>query len=320
MIRGDFVGDPVDVAMFQSSEWIFDESPDERHFEIATIYPPDVTNYIMDLENEENEARRKSSVSSISETSSDDNSAPKMFKNKAPYMLAIVKRFDFDSKLARMSVIVKNKKDNSWRSFTKGAPEYIRRLCNQDSVPSTFHDILKKYTERGLRVIALAYRDLYDVDYYDIMSLKRENVECELKFLGFVLLNNELKPETIPTINTLHNARIKTAMATGDNPLTSISVARECGIIDSSLPVYLGELVTLKSGEILLTWNDIDKLESKLDPKTLVPLDFEEEEFKRNYQFFKDSNSTMMLNRDVSQSNFDLINISKVLLQFNFTI
>jgi cation-transporting P-type ATPase 13A2 len=59
------------------------------------------------------------------------------------------------------------------------------------------------------------------------MSLKRENVECELKFLGFVLLNNELKPETIPTINTLHNARIKTVMATGDNPLTSISVARE---------------------------------------------------------------------------------------------
>lgn len=303
-IRGDFVGDPVDVAMFQSSEWIFDESPDERHFELALIYPPDVANYMMDLQIEENDTSRKSSVSSISVTSSDDeDSEAKIFKNNDPYMLSIVKRFDFDSKLARMSVIVKNKKDNSWRSFTKGAPENIRRLWSQDSVPSTFHDILRKYTERGLRVIALSYKDLYDVDYYKVMSLKRENVECELKFLGFVLLNNELKPETIPTINTLHNARIKTVMATGDNPLTSISVAREWGIIDSSLPVYLGDLVTLKNGEKILWWSDIDKLDSKLDPRTLIPLDIEEEEFKRNIQTLKDSNSTIMFRRDESQGN-----------------
>jgi magnesium-transporting ATPase (P-type) len=115
--------------MFQSSEWIFDESPDERHFELALIYPPDVANYMMDLQIEENDTSRKSSVSSISVTSSDDeDSEAKIFKNNDPYMLSIVKRFDFDSKLARMSVIVKNKKDNSWRSFTKGAPENIRRL------------------------------------------------------------------------------------------------------------------------------------------------------------------------------------------------
>jgi magnesium-transporting ATPase (P-type) len=129
MIRGDFVGDPIDVAMFQSSEWVFDESPDERHLEIASIYPPDVVNYMMDLRNEENEAIRKPSFSLLSETSSDDDDVEsKMFENKAPYMLSVVKRFDFESKLARMSVVVKNKKDNSWRSFTKGAPENIRRL------------------------------------------------------------------------------------------------------------------------------------------------------------------------------------------------
>lgn len=53
MIKGGFVGDPVDVAMFQSSEWVFDESPDERHFELAAIYPPDVADYMMDLQNQE---------------------------------------------------------------------------------------------------------------------------------------------------------------------------------------------------------------------------------------------------------------------------
>lgn len=129
MIRGGFVGDPVDVAMFQSSEWVFDESPDERHFELATICPPDVANYMMDLQNQESFRSERCSISSMTETSSEDeNFEDKMFKNNDPYMLSIVKRFDFDSKLARMSVIVKNKKDNKWRSFTKGAPENIRRL------------------------------------------------------------------------------------------------------------------------------------------------------------------------------------------------
>jgi len=40
-----------------------------------------------------------------------------------------------------------------------------------------------------------------------------------------------LKLETIPAINRLHKANIRTIMATGDALLTGISVGRECGII-----------------------------------------------------------------------------------------
>ena len=243
----------------------------------------------------EHKRSRHSSFSEISITSSDNDDPEKaMFARKEPYVLSIIKRFDFDSKLARMSVLVKNKKDQKYKVYTKGAPENIRRLCINESIPSTFHDILKKYTEKGLRVLALAYKDITDMDYYKINTLKREQVEFDLKFLGLILLNNELKRETVPTINTLHNARIKTIMATGDNPLTAISVAREWGIVDSSLPVYLGELVTLKSGEKILTWNNVDKFDSKLDPRTLLPLDAEEEEFKKNSQILNESSSMLM--------------------------
>lgn len=151
------------------------------------------------------------------------------------------------------------------------------------------------YTEKGLRVIALAYKDLNDTDYYKISQMKRELVEFDLKFLGLVLLNNELKAETVPTINTLHKAKIKTIMATGDNPLTAISVARECGIVDSSLPVYLGELVTLKNGDKMLTWTNVEKFDSQLDPMTLTPLEAEEEEFKRNTIVFNENSSFTMM-------------------------
>ena len=110
------------------------------------------------------------------------------------------------------------------------------------------------YTEKGLRVLALAYNELEDYDYTKVSQVKREQVETGLKFLGLIMLTNELKNETIPTIKTLHKARIKTVMATGDNPLTSISVARQCGIINTNLPVYLGELITMKNGEKRLTY------------------------------------------------------------------
>jgi len=34
-------------------------------------------------------------------------------------------------------------------------------------------------------------------------------------------------------------------MATGDNVLTAISVARQCKMLDPSKPVYLGEMTTV---------------------------------------------------------------------------
>jgi magnesium-transporting ATPase (P-type) len=40
-----------------------------------------------------------------------------------------LKRFDFEAKLQRMSVIVKNMQDKSFRAYVKGSPEKIAELC-----------------------------------------------------------------------------------------------------------------------------------------------------------------------------------------------
>jgi cation-transporting ATPase 13A3/4/5 len=44
-------------------------------------------------------------------------------------------------------------------------------------------------------------------------------------------MQNKLKSATIKSITELNQADIRTIMATGDNMLTAISVARKCGII-----------------------------------------------------------------------------------------
>ena len=43
-------------------------------------------------------------------------------------------------------------------------------------------------------------------------------------------------------ITTLNECEVGTIMATGDNILTAISVAGQCGIIDTKHLVYIGDL------------------------------------------------------------------------------
>lgn len=59
-----------------------------------------------------------------------------------------------------MSVIVKNFLDSSFRTYVKGSPEKVRELCNPESLPSNFDEILKIYTECGYRVLAMATKPL----------------------------------------------------------------------------------------------------------------------------------------------------------------
>lgn len=47
----------------------------------------------------------------------------------------------------------------------------------------------------------------------------------ELSFLGFIIMQNTLKPETTPVISALHNANIRTVMITGTLSITIFSTA-----------------------------------------------------------------------------------------------
>lgn len=67
--------------------------------------------------------------------------------------------------------------------------------------------------------------------YAKVQRVGREKIECDLNFLGFVILENRLKPDTLSIINNLMAANIRTVMVTGDNILTALSVAKDCNMI-----------------------------------------------------------------------------------------
>jgi cation-transporting ATPase 13A3/4/5 len=143
--------------------------------------------------------------------------------NEAMHEILILKKFDFTSKLQRMSVVVSV--EGSVRVYAKGSPEKLRELCIPRTVPDTFHQVLEFYAQNGFRVLCCATK------LCEHEPTQREEVESDLTFLGFLLMENRVKPATIAVIEHLQQANIRSLMITGDNILTAVSVARSCKMI-----------------------------------------------------------------------------------------
>lgn len=86
--------------------------------------------------------------------------------------------------------------------------------------------------------------------YPKVQRISREKIECDLTFLGFVILENRLKPDTCDIINDLMAANIRTIMVTGDNILTALSVAHDCDMIPTGQSVII---VTAKPKQLYST-------------------------------------------------------------------
>lgn len=149
--------------------------------------------------------------------------------------IGLVQQYQFSSTLQRMSIVCRELGNSSFEVFVKGSPEMIISLSRSETVPNQIWDKLKEYTEKGYRVIGMGTKTLYDVPFNKIKELNRENIEIELEFIGLLVLENRLKPQTKSAINVLSEAGLKIVMITGDNIQTAVSVARECDIIKSGI-------------------------------------------------------------------------------------
>jgi P-type E1-E2 ATPase len=54
----------------------------------------------------------------------------------------------------------------------------------------------------------------------------RSQMEIDIIFSGFIVMENKLKAETPGVLQELAKAGLRVVMVTGDNPLTAISVSR----------------------------------------------------------------------------------------------
>ncbi|KAK3105212.1 hypothetical protein FSP39_019931 [Pinctada imbricata] len=213
IIEGEISGDPLDLIMFNSTKWVMEE-PGADSSKYDTIMPTVVRPCTRDT----------------------------FAEDKAPMEVGIIRQFTFSSSMQRMSVITKTLSEDGMELYCKGAPEKVASLCTPDSVPEEFHDVLHRYTIQGFRVIALAYKKLDpSLLWHQAQRISRDRVEFDMNFLGLMILQNKLKPQTKPVIHKLMRANIRTVMVTGDMIKTAISVARNCGIIPKKDGVVIVE-------------------------------------------------------------------------------
>lgn len=246
VMNGKMMGDPLDLKMFESTGWILEDAqgvPDNQKY--GLLHPTVVRQPKRIQAAQEEETGNESGDSTDCHKMSKRNSSVAdllsdvgLLNGEAINDHGIVREFSFTSNLQRMSVITRRLSEKHFSVYCKGSPEMLQQLCVPQSLPDNFSQQLAVYAKQGYRVIALAYKPLSrKINYTKVQRLARENVECDLEFLGFVVLENRLKPDTTKVIGDLTKAEVRTIMVTGDNILTALSVGRDCGIVSSNQPV-----------------------------------------------------------------------------------
>ena len=197
-------------------------------------------------------------------------------KTTAAHQVQIKRRFQFSSALKRQSAVATvtgtaSKKSRSTFVGVKGAPETIRTMLVE--VPPHYEETFKYFTRNGGRVLALAYKYLSqdsEIGQNRINDLKREDVEQDLLFAGFLVLQCPLKPDAKNAVRMLNESSHRVVMITGDNPLTAVHVAREVEIVDRD--VLILDAPEHDSSGKNLVWRSVDdKVSIPVDPTK--PLD-----------------------------------------------
>lgn len=143
--------------------------------------------------------------------------------------LKIIQRFHFSSALKRMSVLAEYSaiysNESCYIGTVKGAPEILKEMLKE--IPKNYEETYLEYSRRGARVLALGIKDFGALDSQAVREIKREHVEKDLIFAGFVIISCPLKPDSKSIIKEIIQAAHKVVMITGDNPLTACHVAKE---------------------------------------------------------------------------------------------
>nr|XP_057929208.1 polyamine-transporting ATPase 13A3-like [Doryrhamphus excisus] len=229
-------GDPLDLKVFRSTGMVLEEPTEEHNVlysaKISTLvrHPHQVIpSYTMTL----------------------------MFQCDG---FGIVRHIRFSSTLKRMSVVVRQQGKTHFDVYLKGAPETVVNLCKPHTVPDTFTEMLENYTRQGFRVIALAHHQLEStLSWSEVQDLSREELESNMDFLGLIIMQNKIKEQTAGVLLELRQANIRTLMATGDNILTAISVARDCGMVQAHEKVIIADAVPpIDENPASITWRYAD--------------------------------------------------------------
>ena len=162
----------------------------------------------------------------------------------------VINEFSFNSEIKKMSTLCTTpEEDLESFVFSKGAPERMLEICSQIEINGTkkeldenqknlILDIINERANQGYRTLAMAYNKLKISK-----NSKREDVERDLIFLGFVSIMDPPRLGVRESVEECQSGGIKVIMVTGDHPATAKTIASEMGIYREQDLVMTGDQV-----------------------------------------------------------------------------
>lgn len=174
------------------------------------------------------------------------------------------KQISFSSARKMMSWAVL-KEGGGFRLYSKGASEVVIARCTSqlvdgptnderteemtDSAQSSVLNTAELYARRGMRTLALAYRDIpagFDFDEKSQSVVNADGTpalvcETDMVFAALVGIEDPLRPEVPDAILKCYEAGIDVRLVTGDSPNTAVSIAYQAGILKRHHFAHLGE-------------------------------------------------------------------------------
>ncbi|KAJ2559837.1 hypothetical protein EV175_000151 [Coemansia sp. RSA 1933] len=204
-VDGELIGNPVDVEQFRATGWELSSKSEEdgQQLYLDTLVSPQ-------------EDRRR---------------------------VHVIKRFEFVHARQSMSVAVLDEATGHVHVFVKGSFERLKSISSSNSIPADYDAVTARWAKEGCYVLALAHRDLGRIDdLREVVRMPREELEADCALVSLLLFRNQLKPDTGDAIAELKAGDTRTVMITGDNALTGVYIARQCGMVGSDARVLLGDM------------------------------------------------------------------------------
>ncbi len=162
-----------------------------------------------------------------------------------------IKEIPFTSSRKLMTTI--HKSGNSNLVITKGAPDYLIKLCthiqiNGDKVilnasyMQKILDLNQDMSKRALRVLAVAKKEIDTIG---------NNIESNLTFCGLIGIEDPPRKEAKTAVALCKKAGISAVMITGDQVDTAVAIAKKIGIYESGSRHMTGQKLSETTDEEL---------------------------------------------------------------------
>lgn len=191
-----------------------------------------------------------------------------------------VAELPFDSDVKRMSVVMEHKSGTHY-ALTKGAVERVIQICTTYAPDDSgklvdiagfrdeILDNMQALAGLGLRVLALASKEISGPLAMTDDEVDRASVESDLVFRGLVGLYDPPRPESAPAVRQCHKAGIEVHMLTGDHPETAKAIAIEVGILPSKMHLIAQDV----ADSMVMTATKFDSLsDDQVDQLPVLPL------------------------------------------------